>query len=114
MLGAILALVAAILYGTSTALQKYAISKMTAKKKFSFRRMLTNKKWVSYTVIGLIGGAFYLLAMRYAPLSVVQVFLALSIVIPIIAGFMFFREKLRVREWICAALIVLGVFLTVL
>ena len=114
MLGVILALVAAILYGTSSALQKYAISKMTAKKKFSFRRMLTNKKWFLSTFIGLIGGAFYVLAMRYAPLSVVQVFLALSIVIPILAGFAFFKEKLYVREWVCVALIVLGVFLTVL
>lgn len=112
MLGIILAIAAAALFGTSSTLQKYAISKMS--DKFSFKKMLVNLRWLAATGIGLAGIAAYVFSMRYAPLSTVQVFLALSIVIPVIAGFVFFKEKLSKREWICVVLILAGILLTAL
>ena len=69
----------------------------------------------SYIIaIGIIGTASYLAAMRYAPLSTVQVFLSLTIIIPIVVGFLFFKEKLSMREWLCVALVVIGIILTIL
>jgi len=111
MLGVLLSFIVAICYGISATMQKYAISSM---KKFSFRKLFKNKKWLVSLLIGVIGTLAYLLAMRIAPLSTVQVFLSLSIVIPILAGFLFFKEKLRVREWVCVSLIVVGVILTII
>ena len=110
MLGIALSLITAFLFGLSATMQKYAIAKM--KGKFSFKKMLFNVRWLGATCIGLFGIIAYVFAMRYAPLSTVQVFLALSIVVPIIAGFMFFKEKLSTREWICVVLILAGIALT--
>jgi drug/metabolite transporter (DMT)-like permease len=111
MLGVLLSLIVAICYGISAAMQKYAISKM---EKFSFRHLFVNKKWLASLLVGLVGTVAYLLAVKTAPLSTVQVFLSLSIIIPILAGFVFFKEHLKDREWVCISLIVLGIVLTVL
>ena len=111
MLGVLLSLIVAVCYGISAAMQKYAISSM---EKFSFRRLFKNKKWIASILVGTVGTLAYLLAMKTAPLSTVQVFLSFSIIIPILAGFVFFKEKLKMREWICVSLIVIGVILTIL
>jgi drug/metabolite transporter (DMT)-like permease len=111
MLGILLSLIVALCYGVSAAMQKYAISSM---EKFSFRRLFRNKKWLASLLVGFLGTSAYLLAVKTAPLSTVQIFLSLSIIIPILAGFVFFKENLKKREWVCISLIVLGIILTVL
>ena len=111
MLGIVLSLIVAVCYGISATMQKYAVSSI---KKFSFRLLFKNRKWLASMFVGVIGTVAYLLAMKITPLSTVQVFLSLSIVIPVLAGFIFFKERLRVREWTCVALILAGVFVTML
>ncbi len=114
MLGIILSLVAAVCYGISAAMQKHAVAKITAKKRFSFRRLLKNARWYASLGVGGIGILAYLTAMIYAPLSTVQVFLSLTLVISVLAGFMFFKERMKVKEWLCVVMIIAGVFLTIL
>jgi drug/metabolite transporter (DMT)-like permease len=111
MLGVLLLLVVAVCYGISSTLQKYAVSSM---KKFSFTRLFSNKRWLLSMLFGAAGTATYLIAMKIAPLFTVQIFMAISIVIPILAGFLFFKEKLKVMEWLCVGMILAGVFLTIL
>jgi drug/metabolite transporter (DMT)-like permease len=111
MLGVVLLLIVAVCYGISATMQKYAVSSM---KKFSFKLLFRDRKWLASMLVGTIGTVAYLFAMKIAPLSTVQVFLSLYIVIPILAGFLFFKEKLKVMEWLCVAMIVTGVFLTML
>ena len=111
MLGVLLSLIVAICYGISATIQKYAISSM---KKFSFKLLFKNRKWLVSLLVGTIGTLLYLFAVKIAPLSTVQVFLAISIIVPILAGFLFFKEKLKVREWLCVVLVIAGVFLTML
>ncbi len=111
MLGVVLSLIVAVCYGISATLQKYAVSSM---KKFSFSILFRNKRWLISMIFGGVGTVTYLIAMKIAPLLTVQIFLAISIVIPIISGFVFFKEELRLMEWLCVALIITGVFLTIL
>jgi len=114
MLGILLSLVAAVCYGISAAMQKYAVAKITARKRFSFKHLFKSRKWYASLGIGGIGILAYLTAMIYAPLSTVQVFLSLTLVITVFAGFIFFKEKMKVREWLCVVMIITGVFLTIL
>lgn len=111
MLGVLLSFIMALCYGISATLQKYAVSSM---KKFSFRKLFKNGKWLASMVIGALGSLSYLLALRVTPISTIQVFLSLSIVIPIVAGFLFFKEKMKVVQWLCVVMIIAGVSLTVL
>lgn len=111
MLGVILSLIVAICYGVSATMQKYAISSI---KKFSFKLLFKNRQWLASLLVGAIGTVVYLFAMKITPLSTVQVFLSLSVVIPILASFLLFKEKLKVMKWICVVLILAGVFLTIL
>ena len=111
MLGILLSLIIAVCYGISAAMQKYAISKM---EKFSFRQLFKNVRWLVALLVGLVGTVTYLLAVKIAPLSTVQVFLSLSIIIPILVGASLFKEKLRTREWICVCMILVGICLTII
>jgi drug/metabolite transporter (DMT)-like permease len=107
-IGIVLALVTAICFGLSTAVQKYALSKM---KKFSIKGMLKNKRWLSSLIVGAVGIAAYLFAMRLTDLSVVQSIVSVALIIPMIVGFAFFKERLVVYEWVSIILILIGVFL---
>jgi uncharacterized membrane protein len=111
MLGILLSLIVAVCYGISAAMQKYAISKM---EKFSFRRLFKNVRWLASLLVGFVGTATYLLAVKIAPLSTVQVFLSLSIIIPILVGAAIFKERLRKSEWICVCMILVGICLTII
>ncbi len=107
-LGIILALVAAVFFGISVAMQKYGLKSMS---KFSIGGMVKNKKWIASLLIGVVGILLYLIALNQADLSVVQPITALTLVIPVIAGVIFFKEKIRRTEWLMLALVVIGIVL---
>jgi drug/metabolite transporter (DMT)-like permease len=109
-LGLILAFITAICFGLSTAIQKYALNRM---KKFSIKGMLKNKKWLSSLIVGAAGVISYLFAMRIAELSLVQSIVSLAIIIPMLVGFVFFKERLVIYEWVSIILILVGIFLVV-
>jgi multidrug transporter EmrE-like cation transporter len=111
MLGVLLSLIVAVCYGISAAMQKYAISRM---ERFSFRRLFKNARWLAALLVGFVGTITYLLAVKIAPLSTVQVFLSLSIIIPILVGASLFKEYLRKSEWLCVCLILVGICLTII
>lgn len=108
MLGVILAILAAILFGISTGMQKYSLERIS---KFSIRKMLFNKKWFSSLIVGGIGILFYLFAMRIAELSLVQSIISLTLIVQVLIGFAFFKEKLGVIEWLAIIMVVAGVLL---
>ena len=107
-LGIVLAVVAALFFGVSVAMQKYGLESM---EKFSIGSMIKNKKWITSLFIGLVGIILYLVALNQADLSVVQPITALTLVIPVIAGVVFFKEKIRRLEWLMLALVVAGIVL---
>ncbi|MBI2584038.1 MAG: hypothetical protein HYW25_05195 [Candidatus Aenigmarchaeota archaeon] len=103
-----LMIITVILYGTATTLQKYSINKM---RRFSLQLLLKNKTWLFSFAVGLLGTIAYLGALRYGTFSFVQTSLSATIVIPILAGFLFFREKMSVIEWLSVASISAGIIL---
>jgi drug/metabolite transporter (DMT)-like permease len=107
MLGMILSVVAAILLGTSATVQKYSMKDI---RKFSVRKLLSNRFWMSSILIGASGTLVYLFAMRYSPLHVVQPIIAVSMLIPVIAGNMIFGEKIG-SKWLYIVIIFIGVWL---
>jgi drug/metabolite transporter (DMT)-like permease len=107
MLGAILAISAALLLGISTVLQKHSMRDMGG---FSLRALAGDRSWRLSVLVGFCGLVFYLAALGYEPISFVQPMLAVSIVVPIVAGWLFFGERIGVR-WIHVALILVGVLL---
>lgn len=110
MIGVILAFVTAICFGLSTAIQKYALNKMP---KFSIKNMLKDRGWLSSLIVSGVGVATYLITMRLIELSLVQSIVSLAIIVPMIIGLIFFKERLVVFEWVSIILILAGIFLVV-
>jgi uncharacterized membrane protein len=104
----IMSIVAAACFGIATAMQKYSLMSM---KKFSLYGMISNRKWLVSIIIALLGIICYLYAIRTTELSTVQPLLAISLVIPVICGIIFFKEKNGMKKWVSMALIIAGVFL---
>lgn len=108
MLGIVLALVTATLFGISVAIFKHSMGFMET---FSVKGLLKHRKWLYALVVGLVGILTYIAAMIVAPLTTVQPMLSFSMVIPIIAGAVWFKEKMEVWRWLLVLVLVVGIFL---
>ncbi len=108
MLGMVFALLAAVCYGLAAAIQKKS---MGGQRHFDMGEILKDRLWLSSILVGFVGIIFYLLALANAGLTEVQPFLSLSLIIPIIAGLVFFREKLGRIQWIAIALVLAGIIM---
>lgn len=104
--GAILAVISAVLFGISLAMQKYAVGAM---KKFSIGAMAKNKTWLIALLVGVAGILVYLVALNMADLSAVQPLTSLSVVIPILIGVALFKEKMEVKKWLFALILLAGI-----
>lgn len=107
MLGVMLSVAAALLVGISTVLQKRSMSGMRG---FSLKTLAGDRNWRLSVIVGFCGVLFYLAALGYKPISIVQPMLALSIVVPVVAGWVFFGERIGTK-WVHVALILTGVLL---
>lgn len=107
MLGIILAFFAALMFGLCTVIQKYCLKGI---KKLYIKDILRNRVWMISILVGLTGIFLYLAALHFAPISVVQPMLSISITIPVLVGWLMFKESLRSR-WFHIMLIIVGVFL---
>jgi drug/metabolite transporter (DMT)-like permease len=107
MLGAMLSIAAALLLGASTVLQKQS---MIGMKGFSLRTLALDRSWRISVIVGLCGLFLYLAALGYEPISFVQPTLAVSMVVPLVAGRLFFSEKIGTK-WVHILLILAGVVL---
>ena len=105
MLGLVLSLFAALLFGSSTVIQKYCLKGMS---RLSFNGIIRNKVWILSLLICFIGIIFYLAALRFAEISIVQPMLSVSIAVPVLVGWFGFRERIGFR-WIHILLIIAGV-----
>jgi uncharacterized membrane protein len=105
MLGLVLSIFAALLFGLSTVIQKYCLRGMP---KFSFNGIIRNKVWILSLFVGFIGIIFYLAALRFAEISIVQPMLSVSIAVPVLVGWFGFRERIGSR-WVHILLIIAGV-----
>ena len=105
-MSAVFAFLAAILFGLSTAMQKKALRKI----KFSVKNIITNKIWLSSLLVGGVGFLFYMLALMSTDIVIVQSFIPLSIVVPLIYGIKL-KEKIGVYQWLFIGMISLGIIL---
>jgi len=105
-MSAVFAFLAAILFGLSTAMQKKALRKI----KFSVKNIITNKIWLSSLLVGGVGFLFYMLALMSTDIVIVQSFIPLSIVVPLIYGIRL-KEKIGVYQWLFIGMISLGIIL---
>src|SRR3989344_3999442 len=99
-MSAVFAFLAAILFGLSTAMQKKALRKI----KFSVKNIITNKIWLSSLLVGGVGFLFYMLALMSTDIVIVQSFIPLSIVVPLIYGIRL-KEKIGVYQWLFIGMI---------
>ena len=107
MLGILLPILAAIFFGSSTALQKYCLNDL---KKFSLRELVKRRMWLASLLLGFIGILLYVSAMKYGSISLVQPLLSISILIPVFVGWFWFGEKAG-TGWVHIILILTGVVL---
>ena len=106
MIEILISLTFAILFGASSAIQKYSLDSM---KKFSVKKMVENWKWLASLVIGGLGILVYLFALKNFPLFIVQPFVAIAMLVPIACGVLYFNEKLNMYEIIGIVLVIVGV-----
>ena len=104
----ILIIATVVFYGAASTIQKYAIKNM---KKFNMKELIVDKIWLLSLLIGGLGTYSYLYALKIGLFSFVQTMLSFTIVIPIAAGWLLFKEKLMVVEWLSVGLITAGIIL---
>ncbi|MCX6815962.1 MAG: EamA family transporter [Candidatus Aenigmarchaeota archaeon] len=109
-IGILFSVLAAVIFGVCTVVQKYSLKKI---KKFSLAALFSSRGWVSSLILGGVGLAFYLTAIYVYRISSVQVIIAASVVMSVLAGAFFFREKIGVRKWVSILLILIGVAIVV-
>jgi len=107
MLGLLLSVFAAVLFGFSTVLQKHCLRGLP---RVSFKKVIKNKLWLLSLLIGLTGIFFYLAALKCAEISIVQPMLSISIAIPVLVGWFRFGERIGFR-WVHILLIIAGVLM---
>src|SRR6185312_16890381 len=111
-LGIICAIGASALYNTSVALQ--ALEAREVGHEYALRasllgRLVRNPRWLVATLIGLAGWPLEILALLFAPLTVVQPCLASGLVLLLWLGVTKLGEKPGPREYGAVGAIVLGV-----
>lgn len=106
--GIVLALLTSLIFGVSVTLQKHSLRNIEL---FTIKGILSHRMWLLALLIGFSGVGVYILAMNYAPLSTVQPILAMSMIIPIISGVIFFNERQEVHKWLFVILVIAGIAL---
>jgi drug/metabolite transporter (DMT)-like permease len=111
-LGIITAVGASVLYNTSIALQ--ALQVRDAHHEHSLRlsligKLVQNKRWLGATALGLIGWPLEIVALLFAPLTVVQPCLASGLIVLLWLGVRKLGEVPGRREYLSVAAIVAGV-----
>ena len=111
-LGIICAIGASALYNTSVALQ--ALEAREVGQEYALRpsligRLVRNPRWLVATLIGLAGWPLEILALLFAPLTVVQPCLASGLVLLLWLGVTKLGERPGPREYGAVGAIVLGV-----
>lgn len=106
--GAILALVATIIYYLGFIVFKVAANRMPELRGTRPIRLLrhtyTNWLWLTGLVVVLAGVAIQVKALTMLPLSIAQPIFAAALGFLLFYAVVFFREKLTGREWTCVAL----------
>lgn len=111
-LGIIAAVGASVLYNTSIALQ--ALQVRGVHHEHSLRpsligKLVRNKRWLGATLLGLIGWPLEIVALLFAPLTVVQPCLASGLIVLLWLGVKRLGETPGRREYLAVAAIVAGV-----
>ncbi len=107
-LGIIFAAIAAVLFGASVLLQHNGLQSIG---KFSFKKMVMNKRWVASIVVGVVGIGLYVLALKLDPISTIQPVTSLNMVVTILGGVFFFKERIGGRQWLMLLLVIVGIVL---
>ncbi len=110
LLGAIVAVLAAALYGIAVGLQALEARRVPSEHALRVslvRRLLRRPLWLTGAVVGAVGWALQGLALSLASLTLVEPALALSLVFLLVIGARALREQVGVRE-IAATLAIAG------
>ena len=111
-LGIVAAVAASCLYNTSIALQ--ALQVRGAHHEHSLKpsllgKLLQNKRWLGATALGLVGWPLEIVALLFAPLTVVQPCLASGLIVLLWLGVRKLGETPGRREYLSVAAITVGV-----
>jgi hypothetical protein len=111
-LGIIAAVGASVLYNTSIALQ--ALQVRGVHHEHSLRpsligKLVRNRRWLGATLLGLVGWPLEIVALLFAPLTVVQPCLASGLIVLLWLGVKRLGETPGRREYLAVAAIVAGV-----
>jgi drug/metabolite transporter (DMT)-like permease len=108
MLGILLVVLASVFYGVSASMQRHSVGSL---ERFGIRKMARHRVWIFSIFLGAIGIILYIFALTFESLVTIQPILSISIIIPIISGVVFFKEKLVKRQWISILFILAGIIL---
>lgn len=111
-LGIVAAIGASCLYNTSIALQALQVRDVHHEhslKPSLLGKLLRNKSWLAATALGLAGWPLEIVALLFAPLTVVQPCLASGLIVLLWLGVKRLGETPGRREYLAVAAIVVGV-----
>jgi len=106
MLGVFLTIIAAVLIGIGTFLQKIGLKKVR-----KWKDIIKSYKWILGYLIFIPAFFLYVLALKYERLSVIQPLMSFSIIFLVIVETIFLKEKIKVSEIFALILFFIGVLL---
>jgi drug/metabolite transporter (DMT)-like permease len=111
-LGILAAIGASVLYNASIALQALEAREVPGEHSLRFSligKLLSNRRWLGATALGLLGWPLEIAALLLAPLTVVQPCLASGLVVLLWLGVRRLGERPGPREFLAVGAIVAGV-----
>ncbi|MCP4602748.1 MAG: EamA family transporter [Proteobacteria bacterium] len=111
----LMAAISSITVSVGTALQKSAadrLAKLTFPPKLeTIKAFLTSWRWMVAFGISFASWVFYLAAVRYAPISIVQPIMGLGLCVMALFSVFYLKEKLSTGEWTGVAAMIVGIII---
>lgn len=109
MIGILLEIISAILSASGTFLQKVGLQKVK-----KWKDIIKSKRWIIGYSLFAPSFLFYVLALKYERLSIIQPLGNFSLIVLIMLETVFLNEKIKRHEFIAFALFFAGILLIVL
>ncbi len=110
-----MAAISSVMVSVGSAFQKSAadgLSKLTFPPKLkTIKAFLTSWRWMAASFISLASWGFYLAAVRYAPISIVQPILGMGLCVMALFSIFYLKEKVSAGEWTGVGAMIVGIIM---
>ncbi len=107
----IISMLASAISNIGIIFQKKGVNKVSGKSNKATIKYITNGTWITGLALMTAGWIFYLAAMRYAPISVIQPLQGFGFLVFVAFSIFYLHERIRPTDWAAVACMLLGILI---